>query len=422
MSRAGLGLVLLLGLLTSPACADQPTQDGFVYLDQVLKSARYEVRYAGADNFVGEPIDGYQKARIILARAVALAAVEKDVALSGLALKFFDGYCPQRAVDEFRRWAADPQDIRQKARWTWTNPHCSATATSPSTPHSARQDLTLVDSATGKELDMGSPFDFFGPISHHGTAQVSVQQTRNRETLRQAMLRHGFEPYGVVALHLESRALSRDLFRLSGAVEPSRPSLAADGSGRRSSSSCRRRCPGPWCCGCRESCRKSPSPWTGHGCPWNAPPKRSSGRGPCCRSSRCRSGCHPGRDRECLAGVLAAIVGAVAVAAVIATGATLATTMAAAVTTSITAAVATTVTTAIAATVTTAAAIALGIDRTDRREVGGQQGCRAECERTGYCNNQGLFTCNRLHGRGLRYLYDSATDPVVLGLPTKCRC
>lgn len=53
---------------------------------------------------------------------------------------------------------------------------------------------------------MGSPFDFFGPISHHGTAQVSVQQTRNRETLRQAMLRHGFEPYGAEWWHYTLKA------------------------------------------------------------------------------------------------------------------------------------------------------------------------------------------------------------------------
>jgi D-alanyl-D-alanine dipeptidase len=53
---------------------------------------------------------------------------------------------------------------------------------------------------------MGSPFDFFGPISHHGTALVSVQQTRNRETLRQAMLRHGFEPYSAEWWHYTLKA------------------------------------------------------------------------------------------------------------------------------------------------------------------------------------------------------------------------
>jgi len=209
MNRAGRGLALLLGLFISPALrADQPPQDGFVYLDQLLESARYDVRYAGDDNFVGEPIDGYLKPRIILTReaATALAAVEKDVALSGLALKIFDGYRPQRAVNDFRRWAADPQDIRQKARYYPDLDKPALFRDGYIAKHSGHSrgstvDLTLVDSATGEELDMGSPFDFFGPISHHGTALVSVQQTRNRETLRQAMLRHGFEPYSAEWWH-----------------------------------------------------------------------------------------------------------------------------------------------------------------------------------------------------------------------------
>ncbi|WP_448683053.1 M15 family metallopeptidase [Pseudomonas nicosulfuronedens] len=214
MNRAGWHVALLLCLLASPAShADQPTQDGFVYLDQILKTARYEVRYAGDDNFVGEPIDGYQKARIILTReaAAALAAVEKDVALSGLALKIFDGYRPQRAVDEFRRWAADPQDVRQKARYYPQLDKPALFRDGYIAKHSGHSrgstvDLTLVDAKSGEELDMGSPFDFFGPISHHGTALVSVQQTRNRETLRQAMLRHGFEPYSAEWWHYTLKA------------------------------------------------------------------------------------------------------------------------------------------------------------------------------------------------------------------------
>lgn len=214
MRQAGWCLAFLLCLLAStPLYAEQLPRDGFVYLDQVLKSARYDVRYAGTDNFVGEPIDGYRTARIILTReaAVALAAVEQDVALSGLALKIFDGYRPQRAVDEFRRWAADPQDTRQKARYYPDLDKPALFRDGYIAKHSGHSrgstvDLTLVDSTTGKEMDMGSPFDFFGPISHHGSALVNVQQTRNRETLRQAMLRHDFEPYGAEWWHYTLKA------------------------------------------------------------------------------------------------------------------------------------------------------------------------------------------------------------------------
>ena len=56
-------------------------------------------------------------------------------------------------------------------------------------------DLTLVDLKTGKEVDMGSPFDFFGTISHQNTTQITVQQQANRLILKQAMLQHNFKEY-----------------------------------------------------------------------------------------------------------------------------------------------------------------------------------------------------------------------------------
>lgn len=213
MTRGGaahcLRLPLLLLLFAClPLRADEPTQAGFVYLDQVLQSARYDVRYAGSDNFVGRPIDGYLKPRVILSEpaAKALASVERDLALSGLALKIFDGYRPQRAVDAFKRWAADLQDTRNQVRYYPGLDKRSLFRDGYIAQHSGHSrgstvDLTLVDASSGEELDMGSPFDFFGPISHHGTALITPKQTRNRETLRQAMLRHGFEPYAAEWWH-----------------------------------------------------------------------------------------------------------------------------------------------------------------------------------------------------------------------------
>ena len=211
MLRHALALLLLLASLG--AHADQPAQPGFVYLDQVLQHAHYEARYYSGDNFVGSRIDGYESPRVILTKeaATALAEVERDVALSGLQLKLFDGYRPQRAVAHFQRWAADLADTRTKDRYY---PHLDKSALFRDgyiTQHSGHSrgstvDLTLVKAQSGEELDMGSPFDFFGPISHHGTALVTVQQTRNRETLRQAMLRHGFEPYSAEWWHYTLKA------------------------------------------------------------------------------------------------------------------------------------------------------------------------------------------------------------------------
>ena len=57
-------------------------------------------------------------------------------------------------------------------------------------------DLTLLDMKTGKEVDMGSPFDLFSEVSHpdyHGDA-ITEEQFENRMLLQRVMVRNGFEP------------------------------------------------------------------------------------------------------------------------------------------------------------------------------------------------------------------------------------
>ena len=55
-------------------------------------------------------------------------------------------------------------------------------------------DLTLLDMQTGKELDMGSPFDFFSEVSHPDSRLVTEEQYRNRMTLQKLMTKNGFLP------------------------------------------------------------------------------------------------------------------------------------------------------------------------------------------------------------------------------------
>ena len=55
-------------------------------------------------------------------------------------------------------------------------------------------DLTLVD-ASGKELDMGTPFDFFGSESSHASPIPTPEQQANRRKLKAAMERGGFFAY-----------------------------------------------------------------------------------------------------------------------------------------------------------------------------------------------------------------------------------
>lgn len=179
--------------------------DGFVYLDEKIPDLRLEPRYAGSHNFVGQPIDGYLKPRCILSReaAEALSKVQEELRPFGLGLKVFDGYRPQRAVDHFVRWAENVSDTRMKTEFypevdkknLFRDGYIAAKS---SHSRGSTVDLTIVSLAgndAGGELDMGSGFDFFGPISWPDSPAVASPPRAHRMLLQEVMVKHGFKPY-----------------------------------------------------------------------------------------------------------------------------------------------------------------------------------------------------------------------------------
>ena len=56
-------------------------------------------------------------------------------------------------------------------------------------------DLTLLDMATQKDLDVGGTFDYFGSLSWaENTENITQEQASNRKMLRDMMISHGFHP------------------------------------------------------------------------------------------------------------------------------------------------------------------------------------------------------------------------------------
>jgi len=196
--RAFAFLPALLFTLAAPAYA---LPEGFVHLGDVAPRVVVAARYAGSDNFVGQPVDGYHANTVILTRpaAKALAAVSEDLAAFDLGLKVFDGYRPQRAVNHFMRWAADLSDRSTKARHypDVDKEHLfrdGYIAERSGHSRGSTVDLTVIDLRTGKELPMGTPFDFFGPQSWPSYTDLPADQRAFRALLQQVMVRHGFRP------------------------------------------------------------------------------------------------------------------------------------------------------------------------------------------------------------------------------------
>lgn len=199
--RITVGTLLGAALLTMLPLAAHALPEGFVYLTDVAPKVRIEARYAGPDNFVGRPVDGYRANTVILTRpaAEALAAASEELAAFGLGLKVFDGYRPQRAVNHFVRWAADLSDQSTKARHypNVNKAHLfrdGYIAERSGHSRGSTVDLTLVDLKDGKELPMGTPFDFFGPESWPSYLDLPAEQRAFRALLQQVMVKHGFRP------------------------------------------------------------------------------------------------------------------------------------------------------------------------------------------------------------------------------------
>ena len=174
---------------------------GFAVLTDIVPDAIFEIRYYSTYNFIGDRIDGYEQPAALLTReaAEALKLVSDDLAGQGYRLKIFDTYRPQKAVAHFMRWARDEEDVRMKA---YFYPELDKNILIPQgyiAEHSGHSrgstaDLTLLDMRTGKEADMGGPFDYFGELSHSDYRGITEEQYANRMLLREAMTRRGFMP------------------------------------------------------------------------------------------------------------------------------------------------------------------------------------------------------------------------------------
>jgi len=200
-------------MMPTLASEDVAGSPDFRHLSSIA-GIRVDLRYAGADNFVGRdlysPFDCawlHVQAAEALERVVAwLAARRPD--LTPLVL---DALRPQRVQQQL--WdALEGTDLRLYL----ANPVRGSIHS-----YGMALDLTLVD-AEGRELDMGTGFDDMTELSHPAleegfllNGQLSEQQLANRRLLREAMLQAGFHGINTEWWHFDcgDRELVRQTFR-----------------------------------------------------------------------------------------------------------------------------------------------------------------------------------------------------------------
>ncbi len=174
---------------------------GFVLLSDFVPGIIQEIRYHSTYNFIGDRIDGYEEPCAILTKeaARAITSVSNEMMVHGYRLKIFDAYRPARAVKHFVLWGIEDQDIRMKP---YFYPDLEKQelfmkgyiAKQSGHSRGSTVDLTLLNMKTGREIDMGSPFDLFSEISHPDCRTITDEQYENRMFLQQIMVRNGFVP------------------------------------------------------------------------------------------------------------------------------------------------------------------------------------------------------------------------------------
>ena len=173
----------------------------FVVMADYVPDIVQEIRYYSTYNFVGDRIDGYEEPCALITKeaARALKTVSNQLNVQGYRLKVFDAYRPVAAVSHFMLWGLEDLDLRMKP---FFYPELEKQeifergyiASRSSHSRGSTVDLTLLDMETGKELDMGSPFDLFSERSHPDSRQVTEEQYENRMILQRAMVNNGFMP------------------------------------------------------------------------------------------------------------------------------------------------------------------------------------------------------------------------------------
>ncbi|MEY4134847.1 MAG: D-alanyl-D-alanine dipeptidase [Saprospiraceae bacterium] len=158
----------------------QPHTDTTQWLEitRIDASIRLDIRYATRNNFVGAQM--YECARCFLRPAVARALVEvhKELRKKGLGLKLYDCYRPHAVQWALWKKVPNPQYVADPRKGSMHN-------------RGSAIDLTLVD-ANGQELDMGTPYDFFGQEAYIDYTNLPKKVLENRKTLQSAMIAKGF--------------------------------------------------------------------------------------------------------------------------------------------------------------------------------------------------------------------------------------
>ena len=167
-------------------------EDKFVNIKTLSPEILLDMKYATADNFLGQVVYDCAECYLRKATAQALVAAQKDFVARGYSLTLFDCYRPLSVQKKMWKILPGTHYVANPAKGSKHN-------------RGAAVDLTLVEIATGKEVDMGTPFDTFSPKAHHSYTDLPKEVLVHRQLLKEVLGKHNFKPIFSEWWHYEYR-------------------------------------------------------------------------------------------------------------------------------------------------------------------------------------------------------------------------
>ena len=182
MNKYGLAVVRSKNLFINDVRKD--STKAMVELKQLIPNIEYDLRYATTNNFMKTRM--YPKATYFtfmrLPAASALKKVQEELNKKGLALKIWDAYRPYSVTEAFWELVKDDRYVADPKKGSGHNRGIAV-------------DLTIINLADHRELDMGTGFDNFTDSAHQEFTNLPTEVLQNRNLLKTTMEKFGFTAF-----------------------------------------------------------------------------------------------------------------------------------------------------------------------------------------------------------------------------------
>jgi D-alanyl-D-alanine dipeptidase len=175
---------------------EQKNDAVFVNLKNYSKNFVYEMKYATDDNFLKKKVYPCAECFLRVKTVKWLLEANKVFLDKGYRIKLYDCYRPLAIQKKMWKIVPDANYVANPKRGSIHN-------------KGGAVDITLVD-LNGKELEMGTTFDFFGKESSHNYLNLSEEILANRKFLKEIMLQNNFKSFDSEWWHYNLNNSSED--------------------------------------------------------------------------------------------------------------------------------------------------------------------------------------------------------------------